>query len=57
MVPVKYHRQVDKEGVTQLRLRFRRGDNDNGANDFLRLWSGDAGKARRPQLVIEYYIP
>jgi hypothetical protein len=57
VVPAKFHRLVDERGVTQVRLRFKRGDNDDGGNDSLKLLSGDVGKARRPQLVVKYYVP
>lgn len=44
-------------GLTQIRLRFKLDDNDNLAANFLKLYSGNAGAARRPQLIIEYYVP
>jgi hypothetical protein len=49
---------INKTGVTQFRLRFQLGDNDNGTADYLKFLSGDyATAAARPTLVIEYYVP
>ncbi|MEK6752869.1 MAG: metallophosphoesterase [Chloroflexota bacterium] len=44
-------------GITQFRLRFKTDDNNDGAANFLKIYSGNAGAANRPQLVIEYYVP
>jgi hypothetical protein len=44
-------------GLTQFRLRFQLDDNNNGAANFLSLFSGNAGAAARPQLVIQFYVP
>ena len=44
-------------GLTQIRLRFKLGDNDNSIANYLSLYSGNAGAASRPQLIIEYYMP
>jgi hypothetical protein len=44
-------------GLTQIRLRFYLDDNNNTAANYLSLYSGNAGSAYRPQLVIEYYVP
>jgi hypothetical protein len=52
-----YFRYINLGGVTQFRLRFTRDDNNNFGADFLKLYSGDAAEADRPQLIIEYYIP
>jgi Zn-dependent metalloprotease len=41
-------------GVTQFRLRFSKDDNNDFGADFLKLYSGNAGAANRPQLIIEY---
>ncbi len=47
---------INLTGITQFRLRFQLDDNDNGRNDYMKFYSGDAGnQADRPQLVIEYY--
>ena len=44
-------------GLTQLRLRFASGDNNNELANYIRLYSGNAAIANRPQLVITYYVP
>ncbi|RJP48080.1 MAG: DNRLRE domain-containing protein [Anaerolineaceae bacterium] len=44
-------------GLTQIRLRFKLDDNNNAIANYLSLYSGNAGAASRPQLIIEYYVP
>ncbi|MEW5830008.1 MAG: DNRLRE domain-containing protein [Chloroflexota bacterium] len=44
-------------GLTQIRLRFKLDNNNNGVANFLSLYSGNATAASRPQLIIEYYVP
>ena len=44
-------------GLTQIRLRFQLDDNSNAVANFLSLYSGNAGAASRPQLIVEYYVP
>jgi hypothetical protein len=44
-------------GLTQIRLRFQLDDNNNAADNFLSLFSGNAATATRPQLIVEYYVP
>ncbi len=44
-------------GLTQIRLRFKLDDNNNAIANILKIYSGNAGAANRPQLVIEYYTP
>src|SRR5690606_11477538 len=44
-------------GLTQIRLRFKLDDNNNGKANFLKLFSGNAPAANRPQLIVEYYVP
>jgi len=44
-------------GVTQFRLRFNLDDNNDFGSDYLKLYSGNALEADRPQLIIEYYVP
>ena len=44
-------------GVTQFRLRFAKDDNNDFGADFLKIYSGNAVEANRPQLIIEYYVP
>ncbi|MBI5933758.1 MAG: DNRLRE domain-containing protein [Chloroflexi bacterium] len=44
-------------GLTQIRLRFKLGDNGNGLANYLSLFSGNAGAASAPQLIVVYYVP
>jgi hypothetical protein len=44
-------------GLTQIRLRFKLDDNNNAITNYLSLYSGNAGAASRPALVLEYYVP
>ncbi len=44
-------------GLTQIRLRFNLDDNNNNVANYLTLYSGNAGAASSPQLIIEYYVP
>jgi hypothetical protein len=44
-------------GRTQIRLRFKLDDNGNAVANYLRLYSGNAPTASRPQLVVTYYVP
>jgi hypothetical protein len=44
-------------GVTQIRLRFKLDDNNNNKANQLLLYSGNAGKAKRPKLIVKYYVP
>jgi hypothetical protein len=48
---------INLTGTTQFRLGFAMGDNNNNVADYMKFFSGDAGAALRPQLIIEYYIP
>jgi len=43
---------IDKTGTTQLRVSFNLDDNDDGGNDYLGYYSGEATSANRPQLVV-----
>ena len=48
---------INLNGITQLRLRFQVGDDDNFRNDYMRFFSGDyEDLALRPRLVVEYYV-
>jgi hypothetical protein len=49
--------QINPTGNTQIRLRFKLDDNNNNVANFLKLYSGNASAANRPQLIIEYYVP
>jgi hypothetical protein len=45
-------------GLTQIRLRFKLDDNNNGVANFLSLHSSNSPTVgSRPQLVITYYVP
>jgi len=44
-------------GLTQIRLRFKLGDNGNALANDLVLFSGNAAPASRPQLIITYHLP
>ncbi len=48
---------INKLGLTQIRLRFKSDDNNNGVANFLKLYSGSAPATSRPQLIIEYTLP
>ncbi|HXU45105.1 MAG TPA: DNRLRE domain-containing protein [Thermoanaerobaculia bacterium] len=45
---------IHKGGKTQVRIHFTTGDNDDSGNDYVGFYSGEAGSADRPQLVIAY---
>jgi hypothetical protein len=49
--------KINKTGLTQFRLRFSKDDNDDGLADYFKFFSGNAGTASRPQLIIQYYVP
>jgi CSLREA domain-containing protein len=49
--------QINLTGNTQIRLRFKLDDNNNFTANFLKIYSGNAGAASRPQLIVEYYVP
>lgn len=44
-------------GLTQLRLYFKMDDNSNTTANYLKLYSGNAAAADRPQLIVQYYVP
>ena len=48
---------INLRGITQLRLRFTKDDNDDGGADYLKFYSGNAIASYRPQLIIVYYVP
>jgi len=48
---------INVKGRTQLRLRFLLDDNNDNVADILKLYSGNAILANRPQLIVEYYVP
>jgi Right handed beta helix region len=52
------HPFVSLVGVTQLRLLFQIGDNDDQRSDYLKFFSGDFyEEGDRPQLMIKYHVP
>jgi len=48
---------INKVGLTQLRLRFTKDDNDDLGADYMSFFSADASLSSRPQLIIEYSVP
>ena len=54
---LSYFQRINKTGITQFRLRFAKDDNNDLGADFLKIYSGNAGTANRPQLIIEYTVP
>ena len=48
---------VDKTGLLQIRLRFKRQDDGDAQADNVRLFSGDSGAAARPRLLVRYDAP
>jgi hypothetical protein len=48
---------INKNGLTQLRLRFTEDDNEDLGADYLNFYSGNAASSYRPQLIIDYYVP
>ena len=48
---------INLGGLTQFRLRFGKGDNNDYGADFLKIYSGNAALANQPQLIIEYTVP
>ncbi len=52
------YQYINKDGITQLRLRFQTFDNDDMDADLLNFWSGNAVTANyRPILLVQYYVP
>jgi hypothetical protein len=56
LLSADYYELINRDGVTQFRLRFSKDDNNDFGADFLKIYSGDADEANRPQLIIEYSI-
>ena len=48
---------INTVGYTQLRLHFKLDDDNNNLDNFLSLYSGNAGVSDRPQLIVQYYVP
>ena len=51
-----YFNYINRNGPTQFRLRFAKDDNNDYGTDLLKIYSGNAGSAARPQLIIVYTI-
>ena len=50
--------KINLAGQTQFRLRFARDDNNDGAADYWRFYSGNyANPNLRPTIIIEYHLP
>jgi hypothetical protein len=48
---------INKNSTTQFRLHFKLDDNNNFIANNLKIYTGNGPLSRRPQLIIEYYIP
>jgi hypothetical protein len=48
---------INRTGTTQFRLAFTTDDNNDSGADLMKFYSGNAGAANRPQLMITYYVP
>jgi hypothetical protein len=46
-----------QSGLTQIRLRFKLDDNNNGLANYLSVFSGNAPAVSQPQLIVQYYVP
>ena len=44
---------INRNGVTQFKLRFTRDDNNDYGADYLKIYSGDSGT--EPQLIVQFY--
>ncbi len=56
-LPSTTFRYINVTGTTQFRLHFLLGDDNDKRADYIRFYSGNAGAANRPKLIVEYYIP
>jgi len=49
---------INLAGDSQFRLQFELGNDGNGTADYAKFFSGNAAdETKRPQLIIEYYVP
>ena len=48
---------INRAGITQIRLRFQRDDDNDSVADFIRFHSGNSLAANQPIVVIEYHVP
>jgi len=57
-LPSSAFQYIHLKNVSQFRLRFQKGDNDDMSADLLKFYSGDHTKESvRPLLIIKYYVP
>jgi uncharacterized repeat protein (TIGR01451 family) len=57
MLTSNYFKLINKAGITQVRLRFARDDDNDNRADMLLIHSGNSTSANRPKLIINYYVP
>jgi hypothetical protein len=58
VLPSKAFPYINKEGITQCRLRFNLDDNNDKGNDLLSIYSSNSATAgNRPVLILEYKTP
>ena len=48
---------INLSGMTQFRLRYNMGDNNDKRADYIKFYSGDADNENKPILALRYYIP
>jgi hypothetical protein len=48
---------INRTGSTQFRIYFTTDDNNDNGADLMKFYSGNAGAANRPKLIIQYYVP
>jgi len=48
---------INRTGLTQFRLEFITGTNKDRVADYMRFYSGNAGPAYQPELIVSYYKP
>ncbi len=47
---------INRNGITQIRLRFQLDDNNNMESDYIKFYSGDYNNLTdRPRMLVEYY--
>lgn len=57
-LPTTAFQYVHLKNVTQFRLRFQKGDNDDMDADYMKFYSGNhSSESVRPLLIIKYYVP
>ena len=53
-LPTTAFSSINASGLTQLRLRFKKDDDNDSTADYLNFFSGNADQAKQPQLIIKY---